>query len=179
MLGPQTQEAVAFLEVYRKLQPARSELARKSELRLEILGKSIGRVFILEDTPEGFLFRLFDTRIVDLTGHDYTGQYLHEALTGDDSNHVSRIVRRCLDHRLGILSRDRLLYSDEDSIEVEILSTPWVDDQGKPRFVCGTFARLNGPGSAVGHNVRAQRVIEVIHDSAPRQEFSILAYRGV
>ena len=173
MISPQTQEAEVFLQAYRRLQPTPDQLARKSDLRPEAFLRCLGNVFIVEAKAEGFQFRLFGTRIVEVTGVDHTGDYLHDVLQSDDHDHVAALLQRCLSDRLGILSTERLLYPGKEYVEVEILRTPWLDKGGEPRFVAGTLARLERPGDAFGMKVRSLRDIEILRDSAPRQEFSL------
>ncbi len=127
MISPQTREAEIFLRAYRRLQPAPDQIARKSDLRPEAFIECLGNVFIVEDTKEGFRFRLFGTRIVEVTGEDHTGDYLHDVLQRDDHDHVAGLLERCLRDRLGILSKERLLYPGKEYVEVEILRTPWSD----------------------------------------------------
>lgn len=173
MVLPQTREAEFFLRAYRRLQPTPDQLARKADLRPEAFMKCLGNVFIIEARPEGFRFRLFGTRIAEVTGQDHTGDYLHDVLQSDDHDHVASLLQRCLSDRLGILSTERLMYPGKEYVEVEILRTPWSDKGGKPRFVAGTLARLDRPDDASGFKVRSHRVIEIMRDSAPRQEFAL------
>ena len=173
MVSPQTQEAEVFLQAYRRIQPAPDQLARKSDLRPEAFFECLGNVFIVEAKARGFQFRLFGTRIVEVTGVDHTGDYLHDVLQSDDHDHVAALLQRCLSDRLGILSTERLLYPGKEYVEVEILRTPWLDTMGEPRFVAGTLARLERPGESFGMKVRSLRDIEIVRDSAPRQEFSL------
>ncbi len=173
MIATQTREAEVFLQAYKRLQPAPDQLARKHDLQPEAFIRCLGNVFILEAREEGFQFRLFGTRIVEVTGEDHTGDYLHNVLEKDDHDHSAGLLKRCLSDRLGILSTERLVYPGKEYVEVEILRTPWSDKGGEPRFVAGTLARLSRADDISGFKSGSHRVIEIMRDSAPRREFAL------
>ena len=173
MISPETREAGLFLDAYRRLQPAPDRLARKSDLSAEAFVRCLGNVFIVEARPEGYHFRLFGTRIAEVIGEDHTGDYLHDVLASEDHAHVADLLRRCLRDHLAILSRERLFYSGKAYVEVEILRTPWSDENGVPRFVAGTLARLGWSGGTSDLSGSSHRIIEITRDSGPRLEFAI------
>ncbi len=169
----QTDQASHFFRTYRALQPRPSKLARKTDLTAERFRRVVGHVFIVERVDDRFQFRLFGTRIVDITGHDHNGQFLDEVLSGSDLDHVDTLFSRCLDERIAIASTERLLYTGKEYLEVEILRTPWTDDEGEPRYISGTFAKLLLPGKGVGPKVRSQEEFDFVHDAAPRVEIPL------
>ncbi len=52
--------------------------------------------------------------------------------------------------RCFILSREPLLYSSNEYVEVEYLRTPWLDECTVTRFISETIAELNQIGRSVG-----------------------------
>jgi hypothetical protein len=72
---------------------------------------------------------------------------------------------------------ERLIYPGKEFFEVEIFRTPWADNNGVPRFIVGTFARLLGGGDRTGPKVRSQRDYEVLRDTSERLEMPLTALK--
>lgn len=131
-----------FFALYSELATAVGGLPRKVDLSPERLISCLGHIFIAEATPAGIYFRLFGTKIRELTGREMTSRFLGEGLSGADLDHVEALHRRCLGEQRAIATVERLTYPVNVAIEVEILRTPWADEHGVPRFVCGTFSAV-------------------------------------
>lgn len=132
-----------FFALYRELATSAGGLPRKADLSPERLISCLGHIFIAEATPAGIYFRLFGTNIRELTGKDMTFRFLGDGLTGADLDHVESLHRRCLGERRVIATVERVTYPVNIAIEVEILRTPWADERGTPRFVCGTCSAID------------------------------------
>lgn len=170
-----TEQALSFLDVFRRLQRSPDALPHKADITAEAVRDCIGSVFVVERTPEGYYYRLFGTSIVEITGSDHTGDYLHNVLSGRDHDRIQDLFRRRLDERVAIASTERLTYSGKEHVQVEIFRTPWADETGAPRFIAGTFARLKGMGDGRGPKVRSHHDIDVLRDAEPRIELPVSA----
>lgn len=135
--------AKIFFNVYNKLSESSGGPPAKADLTPERFFRCLGDVYIVQATSEGLYFRLFGTRIRALTGKDMTARFLGEGLTGADLDHVEALHHRCLNERFAIATVERLTYPMGVALEVEILRTPWADEQGVPRFVCDTFSAVD------------------------------------
>lgn len=167
-----TPAAHDFLGIYRDLFDRYGDLPYKKDLTPERFRRCLGNIFIVERVGERFQFRLFGTAISNITDVDHTGQYLDEVLSGENLIHVTGLLQRCLDERTLIASIEHLLYEGRQWFNVEILRSPWMDDDGVPRFVAGTFATI---GIGTGKGPKVHSTIDFDFARSPRSSLEVAA----
>lgn len=138
------------MDVYRVLERGPRGVPFKRDLTPERFAACLGHVFIMEASDGGYSFRLFGTSIVDILRADHTGKRLDDVLSGQDLDEVTRILDRCRETPAILVSNERLVAPDHDFMVVQIIRAPFLDNDGKVRFVSGTLEQTGGtvpPGS--------------------------------
>lgn len=161
-------EAQWFLEFYRSLMSTGNAVPSKEALMPEMLKPVLSTVYIVEALPQGFFFRLFGTKIADIIGREHSKRFMHEVLEESDLDHINTMLTRCLAEPVVIATTERVVYSKQEWVQVEVIRCPFADADGVPRYVAGTLSSVSakhrtGIGTATDlQGTRFQR------DDAPR-----------
>lgn len=166
---PQTREGKAFLEYYRTCQDTPDKLARRARLDPIEIPQLLPHMFIVDAKHEEFRFRLVGTSIAKAMGQDNTNKRIDEVLEGQDLETIRSILQRCIRNHTCIITREHIQETGHDFYEIEIVRTPWLDEDGEPRFVIGTFS-VFGFNSAKGSaKVHFEKTV-TLEDRVPEDE---------
>ncbi len=132
---------------YWKTLPFEQDLPFKSALDpLSIPTEILPHVFLVElgSNPFSALIRLQGTYLNHALGQHFTGQYIDETTFGAGAVEILDHYEQTVKRRTPYVSQEEVTFRKDESVIVEAIHLPLIDNLGEVKYILGAISRLSG-----------------------------------
>jgi hypothetical protein len=113
---------------------------------IEIPPDFLPHVFLmeLEYNPFAALVRLQGTYINYSLGQHFTDKYVDESTFGESAVDILASYEEAATKRVAYVSQEEILSTSQQTMLIEAIHLPMVDEDGEVKFILGALSRLSG-----------------------------------